>query len=482
MRRELLVACSAGEVRAALVEDGTPVELIVERENRASLVGNIYLGRVRRLAPGLAAAFVDIGGARDGFLPLGLRRSAERAEDDPWPEPPKPPAEGETVCVQVVRDAFAGKGPQLSRRVSLAGCRLVYLPGGTRVAVSRLIGDEGERDRLAGTATALAQPGEGFVVRTAAEGASGEDLARDAAWLRAAWREVEAARLTTRSPALLHIEPEPVERALRDLAVADVEAIRIDDDAGFARARAYLRRAAPAAEPLLALHRGPAALFEAAGIEDALDSALSPRIGLPSGGSIVIEPTEALTVIDVNSGSLTGPAEAALHTNLEAAAEVARQIRLRNLGGLIVVDFISMDGPDGDASWVRVLAELEQALSRDRVRVRLIGRTTGGLVEITRRRQRAPLAETMTEPCAVCDGTGRVATADSVARAALRRLAREARHGPAGALAVAASPEVIAAIEAAAGGIEALGAALGRRIVLRPIAGTARQAVDLSVE
>ena len=483
MSRALLVACSGSEVRATLVEDGTPVELIVERQNRASLVGNIYLGRVRRHAPGLAAAFVDIGLARDGFLPLGARRGADASDAEAPAEPPKPPAEGEALCVQVVRDAFAGKGPQLSRRLSLAGCRLVYLPGGDRTAVSRLIEDDAERDRLARSVTALARSGEGFVVRTAAEGATDDELAQDATYLRARWGDIEAARATARAPTLLHAEPEPIERVLRDLAFADVDTIRIDDSAAFARARAFCRRFAPAAEARLVLHRGPAPLFDSAGIEDAVDRALAPRVALPSGGGIVIEATEALTVIDVNSGSLTGPAEAALRTNLEAAEEAARQIRLRNLGGLIVVDFISMDDEGADESWARVLAALERALARDRVHVRLIGRTAAGLVEITRRRQRAPLAEALTEPCAACDGTGRVATAETVAQTALRRLAREARNAPAGTLAVTASPDVVTAMGAAcSGGIDAFATMIGRLIVLRPVPGTPREAVDVYVE
>ena len=478
MSRDLLIASAGGEVRAAVLEDGSPVDLVVEREERASLVGNIYIGRVRRLAPSLAAAFVDLGLARDGFLPLGSRRGAE--EDT---APPPVPAEGEAVSVQVVRDASRNKGPQLSRRLSLAGCRLVLLPGGDRVAVSRLIEDEAERTRLAAVVEAIARDGEGFVVRTAAEGARDEELARDAAYLRTRWAEAEAARTMGTPPILLHAEPEPVERVLRDVALGPIDAIRVDDAAAFGRARAFFRRFAPDVEARLVLHRGAAPLFEMLGVEEAIEQALAPRVGLPSGGCIVIESTEALTAIDVNSGSLAatgGPPESALRTNLEAAAEVARQVRLRNLAGLIVIDFISMESDD---AWQQVLTALADGIASDRNRVQIMGRTNAGLVEITRRRQRIPLAEALGERCGACRGTGRVPTAGTIARATLRRVRREARNGPAGALIITAAPEVLAAIEAAcAGGVAGLGATLGRNIVLDAAPGAAREAVDLHIE
>lgn len=484
MSRELLISSAGGELRAALTEDGALAALIVERQDRASLVGNIYLGRVQRVALGIAAAFVDIGMGRDGFLPLGVRGRDEAGENGESPPPlPPAPVEGEALCVQVVRDAFAGKGAQLSRRLSLAGYHLVYLPDGARIAVSRLIEDETERDRLVASVAALAEEGEGFVVRTAAEGAAPEELARDAAWLRARWSDIVATRTAAAAPMLLHAEPDPVERVLRDHAMDDIAAIRIGDAATFGRARAFCRRFLPDVADRLVQHRGAMPLFDAAGVEDAIEDALVPRVPLPSGGCIVIEGTEALTAIDVNSGSLTdrsGPDEAALRTNMEAAAEVPRQLRLRNTGGLVVVDFISMDD---DGAWERVLAALTDGLARDRVNVRLVGRTASGLVEITRRRQRVSLLESLTERCDVCGGRGRVLTCVSLAHATVRRLRREADNGPVGALVVTAAPDLVTAIEESwEGGWPALEKALGRRIVINTVPGSRREAVDIHVE
>lgn len=479
MNRELLIASNDGEVRAALLEDGTLVDLFVEREDHASLIGNIYLGRVRRLAPSIAAAFVDIGEARHGFLPYGVRFKGDDGDENP--PPPRPPAEGEAVCVQVVRDASGGKGPQLSSRPSLAGCRLVYLPGSDKVAVSRLIEDEAERTRLVASVEALREDNEGFVIRTAAERVKDEELVRDAAYLRALWTELTTAQATAEAPSLLYVEPAPIERVLRDLALSDIDMIRVDDAASFARARTFCRRFAPDTERRLALHEGAASLFESYGIEDSIEHALDPRAALPSGGCLVFGSTEALTAVDVNSGSLTsigGPSESSLRTNLEAATEIARQIRLRNIAGLIVVDFISMESEE---AWDRVLSTFADALAGDRTAVRLMGRTNAGLVEITRRRQRISLVEALTERCTACGGGGRIPTASAVAQETLRRLRREARSGPAGTLVVSASPEVVAAIEAAAGDMANLGAVLGRRIVLDASPGAARDAVDLHI-
>jgi ribonuclease G len=477
--RELLVETTAGELRAALVEDGTLLEITVERQARTSLVGNIYKGRLLRIVHGIGAAFVDIGNGRAGFLPLRSRASEDGADED---SPSL--TEGETVCVQITRDALGDKGPQLSRRLSLAGRFLVYGPEGGRVAVSRRIADEDERARLAGIVESFAAPGEGFILRTAAEGVAAEALAADADALRVLWRErIAPARDAAEAPATLHVEPGAVERLLRDHDLAALDVLRFAEPGTLAAAKAYCAAHDAAAASRLALHADPAPLFALAGVEEAIEGALARRVPLPSGGGLVIDQAEALCAIDVNSGRYTGgdaPGDSALKTNLEAAAEVARQLRLRNTGGLIVIDFIDM--PD-DAAWQLVADTLDTAMKPDRARTRVIGRTAGGLIEVTRRRQRESLAQTMTEPCAVCGGEGHVPTPESVALDILRALKVEAAHAPGGALAVAASVPVIAELRRmqAEDGLD-IAAATGRAVTLHAEAGRRRTAYDIRVE
>ena len=470
MAETILIDAMPGEVRAAVLEDGRAVELLVEREGRRSLVGNVYLGRVARVLPGMAAAFVDIGLDRAGFLGL----------DDAGPD--DRPCEGQAVRVQVARDAAGGKGVRLTRRVALAGHLLVYGPPGGRVSVSRRIEDGAERDRLARAVGAAAEPGEGFVARTAARGAGAAALAAEAASLRAAWGGIEARQAHAAAPALLHEEPGAPIRLIRDRAGAATERIVVDSPSAFAEARAWCAAAAPGLADRLALHAGPGPVFAEADVEAEIERALAPRVGLPSGGEIVVEATEALTAVDVNSGRFTGArasGEAAYATNLEAAVEIARQLRLRDLGGLIVVDFIHMD--DG-ARWRSVLEALSRALAGDRRTSRLHGRTEAGLVEITRRRLRRPLSGAMTERCAGCGGSGRAATAETVALEAVRALGREACAAGPGALAIAGADEVIEALETgAAGALRGLEAALGRRVRLDRAPAFPRDRFEVSV-
>ncbi|MPY71991.1 MAG: Rne/Rng family ribonuclease [Alphaproteobacteria bacterium] len=480
MTRELLVETSAGELRAALVEDGALLEVSVERRARSSLVGNIYKGRVLRIVSGIGAAFVDIGLDRAGFLPL-RNRAPEAGQED---AADAPLTEGEAVCVQVTRDAIGDKGAQLSRRLSLAGRYLVYTPEGGRVAVSRRIGTEAERERLASIAETLAAPGEGFILRTAAEGVSAEALAEDAAALRDGWQgTIAPARDAAAVPAVLYAEPDPVHRLLRDHDLAALDAVRFADAAALAAGRAYCDAFAPAASDRLAPHTEPMALFEIAGVDEAIEGALSRRVSLPSGGGLVIDQAEALCAIDVNSGRYIGgtsPGDSALSTNLEAAAEVARQLRLRNIGGLVAIDFIDM--PD-DAAWQQVADALEAAMAGDRARTRVIGRTAGGLIEATRRRQRESLVQTMAEPCPLCAGDGHIVTAESVALEILRALRREAAHAPGGTLAVTASVPVIAELRRmqSEDGVD-IASATGRPVTLHAEAGRRRTDFDIRVE
>ncbi len=463
MADALLIDAIPGELRAALIEDGRVVEIVFHRAGSESHVGRMFLGRVERVLPGGDAAFVGLGLERAGFLPVGRDET--------------PPHEGASALVQVTKDALDRKGPQLTRRVAVAGRYLVLTPGAAGVSVSRRIGDEAERNRLARAVRALALPGEGFTLRTAAAGATDAALAADAEQLRETWDGIEIAARQARAPALVHAGPDALARLLTDHGDA-VARIVIDDAATHASAIAFCRRHMPGLADRIAAHRGDTPLFEAEGIEAEIEQALTPRVTLPSGGEIVIEGTEALTAIDVNSGALSGVAradESALRTNLEAAAEAARQLRLRAIGGLIVIDFIQMD----DAAWPRVTGALGAALSRDRTPARLLGRTNAGLVEVTRARGRDSLAQLLGGVARAGQGASVTRSTDTIAFDVLRAIRREARARPGGAIRVAVAPAVAARLD----GPErvALAAALGRQIAVAAMADWPRARCEISL-
>lgn len=476
MSQDLFINVMPAEVRAALLDDGTLVEFILERRKRASLVGNVYLGRVQRVMTGMEAAFVDIGTSRAGFLGLDdQRRSGSGAGH--------PAHEGEAVLVQVVKDAIGSKGVQLSRRLALPGRHLVFAPSQDRVMVSRQIEDGAERDRLTRLMDGIAAAGEGFILRTASVGASAEDLASDAAHLRDVWKRIGTGRDAGVVPACLHTDLDPVNRILRDNALSDIRAIYIDDSTAAADARAFCERAMPGMADRIKTHATGPDLFEQAGIEEEIERACRKQVDLPSGGSLVIETTEALTAIDVNSGRFEGAADleqTAFRINAEAAQEAARQIRLRNIAGLIVVDFIHME--DG-RHWQAVLDLLREVAARDRNATRVLGATHSGLVEITRRRRREPLLHSVTELCRLCGGSGRIRSVDAVAMDALRALKREARLAPPGKLVLYACAEVVDSLENGySEAVASVGAASGRTVALRAEAGYGREGFDIVVE
>ena len=480
MAESLLIDVMPGEIRAALVRDGRAAELFVERRGRESLVGNLYLGRVERVLDGMDAAFVDIGIGRAGFLGLDGARAGGHAAEARGDRIGDHVVEGEAVTVQVVKDARGRKGAQLSRRVSLAGRHLVHTPTHGRVAVSRQIVDADERARLEALAGEAAGPGGGFIVRTAAEGAGAGEIAADADHLKRLWSEIEDRRRALSPPALIHEEAPPLLRLFRDRVGEATGEVVIDSPGGFAAARDYCRRFLPGMEARLRLHSGPEPLFAAAEIEAEIEGALGSRAALPSGGELVIETTEALTAIDVNSGRYTGGGrmeETAFRTNLEAAEEAPRQLVLRNIGGLILVDFIHMQE---EAKWQRLLEALGGALAADRGNARLIGRTGAGLVEITRRRQRESLERVFTEPCPSCGGAGRAIAPHAAALGIMRALKREGQKARPGRLVVTAASEVVDALEnEAAPAMAELAAILGRRIALERAPGYGRDTYDI---
>ena len=500
MTDELIVNVMPGEIRAAVVSNGKPVELFIERRRRASLVGNVYLGRVSRVIPGMDAAFVDIGIGRAGHSGRAAFIGADAAREfDPRNDQDMSGAdnnlerrnggriadhltEGQIITVQVVKDAIGGKGAQVTRRIALPGRYLVLTPARNRVSVSRQILDSTEQDRLSGLMKGIAGPDEGFILRTAAEGAAEDELRRDADFLRIVWVDIEASRDQIDAPALLHGELDPLPRIFRDHLTETVTAIRIDDAESYAEARNFFTRFMPRMADRIERHDGPEPVFALYDIDDEIDRAGQPHIGLKSGGGLVIEGTEALTAIDVNSGSFTGASsiiDTALHTNLEATTEIARQIRLRNIGGMIVIDFIHMDE---DVHWAQVLDRLERGLASDRTHSRVIGLTGAGLVELTRRRRRGSLVQALTDPCIACAGTGRVSSSETVAYDIMRALRREARNGAPGTLNVTASVDVIDMLEDdASSGYDALVSTLGRLVNLRRAPDYAREHFDIII-
>lgn len=468
MKKEVLINAGAGEIRVAIVEDGRLQELFIERligldasplRKRAggraghSLLGNIILGRVQRVLPGMQAAFVDIGLDRAGFL--GAREARCLADlpgfqDDRAPKISDCVREGDEVLVQVVKDPIGEKGARLSANVTIPGRLLVLVPNQPGIALSRRIEEESERARLIALGEVMTSeangslvPGAGYILRSAAIGANLSDLREDAERLAEAWRSVIASRQNAKPPATLYHDLDPVERTMRDEVDAHTARVLVDDREALDAARTYCRRAMPEAGDKLELFTGPGSLFDVYDLEDEIERLIEPRVPLPSGGWITIEGTEALTAIDVNSGSFTeatGLEEISLKVNLEAAHEIGRQLCLRGIGGLVVVDFIHLNEPDNIQM---VLEALTQSLAKDRTPAQISQMSEFGLVEITRKRIRDPLVKLMTECCHPCQGRGRRRTRESVALEIIRRVECQAAAAPGKPVVVRAAPEIV---------------------------------------
>lgn len=471
---EILINAGPGETRIAFLSGGRLLDLDISRPGQATAVGDIHLGRVEKTLPGIAAAFVDVGLDRSGFLGLaearppgtrveGDERAAQRITDYV--------SEGDFVIVQIDRPSVADKGPKLTTHVSFTGHSLVYLPEETGLRLSRRIEDVEERARLTRLLGDVAgEEGGGFILRTAAVGASAETLARELAELRRAWEEVLDARREARRPGRLRTVIDPVLGALRDAGGSALRRVLVDDAETLSRLRAYCEAVVPPLADRLQAYREPAPIFEAFAIEEQIEGALRPRVDLPSGGgNLLIQETPMLVVIDVNSAGRSegGPEETALRTDLEAADEIARQMRLRELAGAIVIDFVPLRRSVHRAQLVE---RLRAAVATDRVAVNVFGHTRLGLVEMTRPRLRATLADRLAAPCPTCDGVGRVPSAYTTAMAALRAARHQGRGlRGAGDGEIAAAPPVVEILETEAAGAKAEAESrLGRRLRLRP--------------
>ena len=458
MKSGLVIDSLPGERRVALVEDDVLVELHVERAAARPLAGNVYLGRVRNVLPGMQAAFVDLGLERDGFLhvddapdPARLRPewngeegAAEAAAAPPAPAPriEDRVREGEEIVLQVAKDPLARKGPRVTAHLSLPGRLLVLLPGVEHLGVSRRIPSEEERQRLRERLRAVyerTRPPGGLILRTAGVEADEAAIEAEIGVLAEAWGRIQARRAVSRAPALLSEEAGVIERVLREQLRHGLDEIAVDSDEVLEEVRRVLPRQGSAA-PRVVRYEGSEPLFDARRLTTQIDRALKARVWLPSGGHIAIHPTEALVAVDVNTGKYVGRGdleETLLRTNLEAVKEIARQIRLRDLGGLIVIDFIDMERQESRDAVLRALAE---GLQRDRARSRMLPMSEFGLVEITRQRSRPSLDRHLLRSCPACDGAGRVRSLPTLEQEVVRQ-ARRLGPRPQGTVVARLAPE-----------------------------------------
>jgi ribonuclease G len=426
--QDILINWAPQETRVAVVENGAVQELHIERALERGLVGNVYLGKVVRVLPGMQSAFIDIGLERAAFLHVADLNPGPKT-DAPLVPIERQVFEGQTLTVQVIKDAIGTKGARLSSQVSIAGRLLVFLPHDNHIGISQKIGSAELRESLRARVTALAADGGGgFILRTNAEEAGDEELADDIAYLRRTWATIRERALRQPPGTLLHQDLTLAERVLRDLANEQTASVRIDSRMQFEALQRFGAEYTPGSVGKLEHYRGERPIFDLFGIEEEIQRALARRVDLKSGGYLIIDQTEALTTIDVNTGGFVGARnfdDTIFKTNLEAAGAMARQLRLRNLGGIIIADFIDMTN---EAHRQAVLAELKKQLGRDRTRTTVSGFTQLGLVEMTRKRTRESLAHMLCEPCPTCQGRGQVKTARSVCYDILREILREARQ------------------------------------------------------
>ena len=452
MSEEILINVTPTESRVAVVENGMLQEVWLERASHIGYLGNIYQGRVSRVLPGMQAAFVDIGLERTAFLHASdiVRTDPAQALKGAEPElPPEPPItelvrEGAQVVVQVIKEPLGTKGARLTTNLSVPSRFLVLLPSDGRIGISARIEDEQERVRLAGLVERLRdQPDTGYIVRTNAEGVDEFALLADMAFLGKLWALISERATTAQPGECIYEDLSLPLRALRDLMHGDVEKVRIDNEALFTKVREFVSSFMPDWLPRVERFGSERPIFDLYGIEDEIEQALHRHTPLKSGGHLVIDQTEAMTTIDVNTGGFVGHRtleETIYKTNLEAAQTIARQLRLRNLGGIIIVDFIDMEEPEHRE---QVMRALRKALERDNVRTSVSEMSELGLVEMTRKRTRESLGHVTCEPCPVCGGRGAIKSAETVCLEVFREIMRSGRQFEASKLLVVASPAVV---------------------------------------
>lgn len=449
--KEILVNITGRETRVALMENGRLIELHVDRGDKHSYVGNVYLGQVVRVLPGMQAAFVDIGLERAAFLFAGniypaflnTNRAADEDEVDELdmtgaeqapratPRPGHPPIqdlihEGQEILVQVAKDPISTKGARVTTHITLPGRYLVFMPTVDHVGISRRIDRDKERSRLREVVEKHRPKGAGFIIRTVCEGQPSAALRADMDYLVQTWERIQRDAKVKKAPALIHADYGLVIRVVRDVFNDDVDQMVIDDRSTFDQVQRFMGDFMPKLKDRVHLYTGAEPLFDTRGVESEITRSLGRRVWLKSGGYLVIDQTEALTAIDVNTGKYVGTSsleETTLAINLEAVKEIVYQLRLRNIGGLIVLDFIDMEKP---ANRERVYRAMEEELKKDRARTNVLKISDLGLVEMTRKRVREDLVRSISEPCLYCDGTGHTRSRVTVVYDVLREIQREA--------------------------------------------------------
>ena len=432
MSEDILINFTPQETRVALIQQGVVQELHVERTLLRGLAGNIYLGKVARVLPGMQSAFIDIGLERAAFLHVADIWEANphnAASTTPTPIE-KILHDGQPVMVRVIKDPIGTKGARLSTQISIAGRMLVYLPQDAHIGISQKIGDETERESLRTRVQSLLPPDEkgGYIVRTMAEEASDAELQADIDYLRKIWNNISEAASTRPAPCLLYQDLSLAQRVLRDFVHDKTASIQVDSRKNFQMLCEFATAYTPGVLDLVQHYTGERPLFELYGVDDEIQRALGRRVDLKSGGYLIVDQTEAMTTIDVNTGGFVGGRnfdDTIFKTNLEAAHAIARQLRMRNLGGIIVLDFIDMENVEHREV---VLAELNKALAADRTKVSVSSFSALGLVEMTRKRTRESLAHILCEACPTCNGKGQVKTARTVCYEILREILREAKQ------------------------------------------------------
>jgi ribonuclease G len=444
MKQEIFINSTPQESRIAIMEDGLLAEFLIERKEEMGVAGNIYKGKVARVLPGMQAAFIDIGLEKAGFLHasdfsselgdapiLGSSSDEVEFEEAPKPHPSrrlpleKQISRNEEIVVQVAKDPLGTKGARVTSHISLPGRYMVFMPGTKHIGISRRIESEEERKRLKEIAQSLGTESGGFILRTASEGITKREIQRDLSFLARLWARIQQKTQSVAAPSLIHQDLDLIARTIRDFYSSDTEQVVIDSPKDHRRIVEFVRQLMPRQKTKIVLHSGPEPLFEQHGIEDKVLKALDRRVWLRSGGHIIIERTEALTAVDVNTGRFVGKRnqeETILKTNLEAVQEVVRQLRLRNVGGIIIIDFIDMEK---EANRRKVYDALKEALKRDKARSNILKISELGLVEMTRQRTRESLENQLLRPCPHCEGRGRIKSAATVAYDVLRAIKRQ---------------------------------------------------------
>jgi len=448
MLDEILINVTAREGRAAVIQGGVLQEVIIERSSHGGVVGNIYKGRVARVLPGMQAAFIDIGLQRTGFLHASDIAPPAGQAGDADAEPPNIRQllrEGDQLLVQVMKESIGGKGARLTTYITIPARYLVYMPTGSGVGISARIDDEAERERLRETMTRLQGEGEpaGYIVRTAAEGAGEDALRADMLFLQKLWASIRSRAVAMPPGSLVHEDLPLAIRVLRDLVNPGVGRVQVDAEESFAALCQFAARFIPHLEPIIELYQGPRPIFDLYGVEDEIQKALQRKVELKSGGYLVIDQTEAMTTVDVNTGGYVGHRnleDTIFRTNLEAALAIARQLRLRNLGGIIIIDFIDMEQ---EQHRQQVLDALRGALTSDSARTQITQVSPLGLVEMTRKRTRDSLEHLMCKPCPVCEGRGQVKSPETVCYEIFREILRQHRQFSFKELVVMAHEDVI---------------------------------------